>query len=176
MKLAKGATAIGKYPELLAAGAKVTLGTDGVSAAGNLNLHRQVHLAAGLFKDARLDPTLVGARQALRMATIDGARALHWDAEIGSIEVGKKADFVLFDLDHHEWTPYGDPLQALVWSASAASISQTWVDGRQLYAEGRVSTVDETALRVEARERAAAITARAGLDATSVPTTTTLYD
>lgn len=176
LKLAKGATAIGKYPELLAAGAKVTLGTDGVSAAGNLNLHRQVHLAAGLFKDARLDPTLVGARQALRMATIDGARALHWDAEIGSIEVGKKADFVLFDLDHHEWTPYGDPLQALVWSASAASISQTWVDGRQLYAEGRVSTVDETALRVEARERAAAITARAGLDATSVPTTTTLYD
>jgi cytosine/adenosine deaminase-related metal-dependent hydrolase len=176
LKLAKGATAIGKYPELLAAGAKVTLGTDGVSAAGNLNLHRQVHLAAGLFKDARMDPTLVGARQALRMATIDGARALHWDSEIGSIEVGKKADFVLFDLDHHEWTPYGDPLQALVWSASAASIAQTWVDGRALYAGGMVDTVDETALRIEARERAAAITARAGLDGSSVPTTTTLYD
>jgi cytosine/adenosine deaminase-related metal-dependent hydrolase len=176
LKLAKGATAIGKYPELLGAGAKVTLGTDGVSAAGNLNLHRQVHLAAGLFKDARLDPTLVGALQALRMATIDGARALHWDDEIGSIEVGKKADFVLFDLDHHEWTPYGDPLQALVWSASSASIAQTWVAGRALFAEGRVDTVDETALRIEARERAAAITARAGLDATCVPTTTTLYD
>lgn len=175
LKLAKGATNIGRYPELIAAGVTVGLGTDGVSAAGNLNLHRQIHLAAGLFKDARLDPTLVGARTALRMATIDGARALGWDDEIGSLEVGKKADLVLFDLDHHEWTPYADPLQALVWSASPASIAQTWVDGKQVYADGAVQTVDEPALRAEARERAAAIVRRAGLDA-SVPTTTTLYD
>lgn len=175
LKLAKGATAIGKYPELLAAGVPVGLGTDGVSAAGNLNLHRQMHLAAGLFKDARLDPTLVGAERALRMATIDGARMLGWDDEIGSLEPGKKADFVLFDLDHHEWTPYADPLQALVWSVSAASIAQTWVDGRACYAGGAVGAVDEPALRTEARERAASIVRRAGLDGT-VPTTTTLYD
>ena len=175
LKLAKGATRIGKYPEMLDAGVTVALGTDGVSAAGNLNLHRQIHLVAGLFKDARLDPTQVGARKALRMATIDGARALGWDDDIGSLEVGKQADFVLFDLDHHEWTPYADPLQALVWSASAASVAQTWVAGRQLYADGRIATVDETALRVEARERAARIVKRAGLDAT-VPVTTTLYD
>jgi cytosine/adenosine deaminase-related metal-dependent hydrolase len=175
LKLAKGATRIGKYPELLAAGATVCLGTDGVSAAGNLNLHRQVHLMAGLFKDARLDPTLVGARQALRCATIDGARALGWDAEIGSLEIGKQADFVLFDLDHHEWTPYADPLQALVWSVSAASIAQTWVAGRQLYVDGKVTTVDEPELRAEARARAADIVARAGLDS-SVPVTTSLYD
>lgn len=175
LKLAKGATAIGRYPEMLAAGVKVGLGTDGVSAAGNLNLHRQVHLVAGLFKDARLDATLVGARQALRMATIDGAAALGWDSEIGSLEVGKQADIVLFDLDHHEWTPYADPLQALVWSVSAASIAQTWVAGRQLYVDGRVTTVDEDALRAESRDRAAAIVRRAGLG-DAVPTTTTLYD
>ncbi|GAA1933537.1 amidohydrolase family protein [Nocardioides marmoribigeumensis] len=175
LKLAKGATAIGKYPEMIQAGVKVGLGTDGVSAAGNLNLHRQVHLVAGLFKDARLDATLVGARQALRMATIDGAAALGWDDQIGSLEVGKQADLVLFDLDHHEWTPYADPVQAVVWSVSAASIAQTWVAGRPLFAEGRVATVDETALRAEARERAAAIVARAGLG-DAVPTTTTLYD
>lgn len=175
LKLAKGATAIGKYPEMLAAGATVGLGTDGVSAAGNLNLHRQLYLVAGLFKDARLDAGLVGARQALRMATIDGARALGWDDEIGSLEVGKKADLVLFDLDHHEWTPYADPLQALVWSVSPASIAQTWVDGRALYVDGQVRTVDEAALRAEARTRAADIVRRAGLDE-SVPTTTTLYD
>lgn len=174
LKLAKGATAIGKYPELMAAGVAVGLGTDGVSAAGNLNLHRQVHLVAGLFKDARLDPGQVGARRALRMATIDGAKALGWDAEIGSLEVGKKADFVLFDLDHHEWAPYGDPLQALVWSASPASISQTWVAGRPLYAGGSVTTVDETSLRAEARWRAAAIVKRAGLDR-EVPVETDLY-
>lgn len=61
---------------MLQAGVTVGLGTDGVSAAGNLNLHRQIHLVAGLFKDAPVDPTLVGARMALRMATIEG-RSFH---------------------------------------------------------------------------------------------------
>lgn len=176
LKLAKGATAIGKYPEMLEAGVTVGVGTDGVSAAGNMNLMRQMYLAAGLFKDARLDAGQVGARQALRMATIEGARALGWDDEIGSLEVGKRADFVLFDLDHFEWTPYDDPLQALVWSVSSASIAQTWVDGRALYRDGRVVTVDETALRAEARGRGADIVLRAGLDRAATPVTTTLYD
>jgi 5-methylthioadenosine/S-adenosylhomocysteine deaminase len=175
LKLAKGATNIGKYPELLDAGVKVGLGTDGVSAAGNLNLHRQVHLVAGLFKDARMDPSMVGARVALRMATIDGAKALGWADEIGSLEVGKQADVVLFDLNHHEWTPYGDPLQALVWSASPASIAQTWVAGRQLFDGARIATLDEQTLRIDARERASAIVKRAGLDQ-SVPVETTLYE
>lgn len=174
MKLAKGATAIGKYPEMLDAGVTVGLGTDGVSAAGNLNLHRQTHLVAGMFKDARLDPSTVGARKALRMATIDGARALGWADEIGSLEIGKQADLVLFDLQHHEWTPYSDPLQALVWSVSAASIDQTWVAGRCLYSQNKVATLDESSLRAEARQRAASIVRAAGLDG-SVPTTTNLY-
>ncbi|MBU4335419.1 MAG: amidohydrolase, partial [Actinobacteria bacterium] len=89
--------------------------------------------------------------------------------------IGKQADFVLVDLDHHEWTPYGDPLQALVWSATPASIAQTWVAGRQLFVDGTVTTLDEGPLRAEARERAAAIVAAAGLGV-DVPTTTTLYD
>jgi cytosine/adenosine deaminase-related metal-dependent hydrolase len=176
LKLAKGATAIGKYPEMRDAGVTVGIGTDGVSAAGNLNLMRQMYLAAGLFKDARIDPAVIGAREALRMATIDGARALGWDDEIGSLEPGKRADFVLFDLDHFEWTPYADPLQALVWSASPASIVETWVDGRPLYRDGGVVTVNEAELHREARDRAAAILRRAGLDRTSVPVTTTLYE
>jgi 5-methylthioadenosine/S-adenosylhomocysteine deaminase len=120
-------------------------------------------MVAALFKDARLDPTLLGAEKALRMATIEAAAILGWDEEIGSIETGKKADFVLFDLEHFEWTPYGDPVQALVYSASPASIAQTWVDGRALYRDGAVQTVDEKSLRGEARERAAAIVKRAGL-------------
>ncbi len=176
LKLAKGATAIGRYPEMREDGVTVGVGTDGVSAAGNLNLMRQMYLVAGLFKDARLDADQIGARRALRMATIEGARALGWDDEIGSLEVGKRADFVLFDLGHFEWATYDDPLQTLVWSASSASVAQTWVDGRPLYRDGRVNTVDEPALREEARERAAAIVRRAGLDRASTPVTTTLYD
>jgi 5-methylthioadenosine/S-adenosylhomocysteine deaminase len=176
LKLAKGATNIGKYPEMLDAGVKVGLGTDGVSAAGNMNLMRQMYLVAGLFKDARLDADLVGARKALRMATIEGAQALGWDDEIGSLEEGKKADFVLFDLDHFEWVPFHDPLQALVWSVSSASIAETWVDGRRLFHGGRVETVDEPELHTEARERAARIVERAGLSAEAVPVTTSLYE
>ncbi|MCZ7589880.1 MAG: amidohydrolase family protein [Gaiella sp.] len=176
LKLAKGATAIGKYPEMRDAGVTVGVGTDGVAAAGNINLMRQMYLVAGLFKDARLDETQIGGREALRMATIDGARALGWDDEIGSLEVGKRADFVLFDLDHFEWTPYEDPLMALVWSVSPASIAETWVNGRALYRDGRVVTVDEAALRAEARERAADIVRRAGLDRSATPVTTTLYE
>lgn len=176
IKLGKGATSpIGRYPEMLAAGVTVGLGTDGVAASGNVNLMRQMPLVAGMFKDARLDETLIGARKALRMATIDGARAIGWADQIGSIEAGKKADFLLWDLRHPDWIPYSDPVLTLVWSASTASISQTWVNGAVVFDQGRVLTVDEPALRVEARERAAAILARAGLG-TATPTTTTLYD
>jgi 5-methylthioadenosine/S-adenosylhomocysteine deaminase len=82
---------------------------------------------------------------------------------------------VLFDLDHHEWTPYGDPLQALVWSASPASIAETWVAGQALFAGGRVATIDEPSLRAEARDRAARIVRRANLGQ-HVPVSTTLYD
>jgi cytosine/adenosine deaminase-related metal-dependent hydrolase len=177
MKLAKGAAAVGRYPEMLEAGVVVGLGTDGVSASGNLSLMRQMHLVSGLFKDARMDASLVGAGRALRMATIDGARALGLDAEIGSLETGKQADIVLFDLSHPEWVPYADPVQALVWSATPASIAETWVAGRRLYADGRVQTIpDVRELVADARARSARIGREAGLDRGAVPAPADLYD
>jgi 5-methylthioadenosine/S-adenosylhomocysteine deaminase len=175
-KLGKGATAIGKYPEMVAAGVTVGLGTDGVAAAGNMNLMRQLPIVAGMFKDARLKPDIFLARQALRAVTIEGAKTLLWGDEIGSLEPGKKADFVLFDLDHVEWTPFYDPLQALVFSASSASVAETWVDGKPCYRDGKVQGVDEAEVRKKARELAAAAVKRAGLHREDVPTTTTLYD
>ncbi|MDJ0749454.1 MAG: amidohydrolase family protein [Woeseiaceae bacterium] len=175
-KLGKGATKIGKYPELVDAGVTVSLGTDGVSAAGNMNLMRQMFIVAGMFKDCRMQPDIFSVRDALRAATIEGAKALMWDDEIGSIEVGKKADFILFDLDHVEWTPFHDPLQALVFSASTASISETWVDGNAVYREGKVTNVDEAGARAKARDLAAAAVERAGLHDDTVPTSSTVYD
>jgi len=176
LKLGKGATAIGKYPEMVHAGVTVGLGTDGVAAAGNLNLMRQMLIVAGMFKDARLKPDIFLARHALRAATIEGAKLLLWDDEIGSLEIGKKADFVLFDLDHIEWTPFYDPLQALVFSASSASVAETWVDGKPCYQNGKVIGVDEREIRRKARELATAAVQRAGLNRDDVPTRTTLYD
>jgi cytosine/adenosine deaminase-related metal-dependent hydrolase len=175
-KLGKGATAIGKYPEMVKAGVTVGLGTDGVAAAGNMNLMRQLPIVAGMFKDARLKPDVFLARDALRAVTIEGAKLLQWEDEIGSLEIGKKADFVLFDLDHVEWTPFYDPLQALVFSASSATVLETWVDGRPCYRGGKVLGVDERELRQKARALAAAAVERAGLHRADVPTKTTLYD
>jgi cytosine/adenosine deaminase-related metal-dependent hydrolase len=175
LKLAKGAVAFGRYPELIDAGVTVSLGTDGVSASGNLNLMRQMYVVAGLFKDARNDARMIGARTALRMATIDGARALGWEDEIGSLEIGKKADFVLFNLDHVEWTPCGNPLQTLVWSVSNASIAETWVAGRPLFRDAKVLTIDEPSLRDEARARSAAIVKRAGLESRDISGSTSIY-
>jgi 5-methylthioadenosine/S-adenosylhomocysteine deaminase len=104
------------------------------------------------------------------------ARVLGLDREIGSLEPGKKADFVLFGLDHSEWVPYRDPVQALVWSATSASIRQTWVDGRPVLVDGALTTLpDESELRAEARARADRLIRAAGLDAGDVPLTTTLY-
>lgn len=176
LKVAKGATKIGRYPELIASGVTVALGCDGVSAAGSLDMMRQLYLAAGLFKDARMDPDALSARQAIRMATIDGARALLWDDEIGSVEIGKRADLLVFDLSHVEWVPCHDPVQALVFSATPRSLDTVLVDGRVVLDGGRVTTVDEQAVLEEARRRSRTIVERSGLREGSIPVTTTLYD
>jgi len=176
LKVAKGATKIGLYPELLDAGVTVALGCDGTSAAGSLSLMRQMYLVAGLFKDARIDPTLIPAEQAIRMATIDGARALQWDDEIGSLEPGKRADLILFDLSDVEWVPCHDPVQAVVYSASPRSLSTVMVDGKVLFDGNAITTVDEAALLKEAAARAKTIVARSGLVRGKTPVTTTLYN
>ena len=142
LKLAKGATAIGKYPEMIDAGVTVGLGTDGVSAAGNMNLMRQLYLVAGLFKDARLDADLVGARKALRMATIEGARALGWDDEIGSLEPGKLADVALWRLDDLWHAGVEDPVAALVFGRTPR-VETLFVGGRAVVEGGEITTVDE---------------------------------
>ena len=177
LKLAKGATAIGRYPEMIEAGVTVGLGTDGVSASGNLNLMRQMYLAAGIFKDARMAPGLIGGRAAMRMATIDGARALGLDNLTGSLEPGKQADLVIFDVGHPEWATFLDPVQALVWSVTSASIAETWVAGEPLFQNGSVTTIpDEELLREEARGRAEAIFLRAGLNRDVVPSEARIYE
>ncbi len=176
MKIAKGATRIGKYPEMLDRDVTVALGCDGVSAAGSLDLLRQMYLVAGLFKDARMDVDLVPATKAIRMATIDGAKALLWDDEIGSLEPGKKADIILFDLNQVEWIPLHDPVQAVVYSAASSSVKTTLVDGRVVMEDRHVLTVNEHDICEEARRRAKEIVARSGLRRGVTPVETTLYD
>jgi cytosine/adenosine deaminase-related metal-dependent hydrolase len=99
------------------------------------------------------------------MATIHGARALGLEGEIGSIEAGKRADLVIFDLDTPEWRPLLDPVSNLVYSASGASVHTVLVDGRVLLDDRRVTTLDEPAALTRAEDLAGPYLARAGLAA-----------
>jgi 5-methylthioadenosine/S-adenosylhomocysteine deaminase len=167
LRLAKGASRIGKIPEMLARGVTVSLGADGVCSCGTFDPTRLMFVAAGLFKDARMDATMIPAETALEMATVNGAKALLWDKEIGSIEVGKKADLVQFDLRRPEWVPTHDVVRGLVYSASGGSIKAVVVDGRVVVRDGKAVLVDEYRVVDQAREAGERVARRAGLSAES---------
>ncbi len=175
LKIAKGATKIGKYPEMMDAGVTVALGCDGTAASGSLNQMQQMYLVAGLFKDCRMDPFMVPAEVALRMATIEGAKALLWDEDIGSLEVGKKADIVLFDLNTPDWVPYNNPVQTLVYSSTPGSIDTVLIDGNVVMEGRRMTHLDEQEIYREAREQSKRVNERSGLLA-DIPVFTKAYD
>lgn len=119
MKLASG---ISPVSDLLANDVCVSLGTDGVASNNNLDLFQEIKTASLLQKVRTLDPTVLPATKMLEMATINGATALGMEEEIGSIEVGKKADLILVDMKTPHLTPYRNPVSHLVYSAE----DQTW--------------------------------------------------
>ena len=163
LKLGKGTTRFGMFPEMLQAGVTVALGCDGSCCSDFRDMVRAMYLAATLAKDARLDASIMTAEKAVEMATIDGARALGWDDAIGSLEVGKKADVILLDTERPEWVPVFNVVQSLVYSATGDSVDTVIVDGRILM-EGRVlRTIDEKAVIAEVQARRAGILRRSGL-------------
>jgi 5-methylthioadenosine/S-adenosylhomocysteine deaminase len=141
-----------KLPELLAAGVAVGLGADSANSSNYLDGVRMVNAAALGFKDGRQDVRYVPAEQALEMATRLGAKSVGLDAEIGSIEVGKKADLVLFETRRAEWRSLLDPVNNLVYAADGRSVRCVVADGRLLVDAGRVLFADEAAVaeRVQA--------------------------
>jgi cytosine/adenosine deaminase-related metal-dependent hydrolase len=165
LKHVKGLAAHGRFAEMLDAGVSVSLGGDSANGSNHFDMLRLMYLAALVPKDARLDPSVMPPERVLEMATIHGARALGLEAEIGSLEPGKRADMVLFDLDLPEWHPLLDPVSTLVYSASAASVRTVLVDGRVLLDDRRVTTVDEREVLARAERLAGPYLARAGLTA-----------
>ncbi len=163
LKVAYGVTQIGKMPEMVEAGVNVTIGIDGNNAANSSDMMRATYLVAGLFKDARRDPSVFPAEQAYEMATLGGARALLAEDEIGSLEPGKKADIVLHDRDRPEWTPLHNVANQLVWSADGRGVHTVYVDGRKVVDAYRLTTIDEHDLYLRAQAAGEAIVARSGL-------------
>ena len=128
--------------DLLEAGVAVGLGTDAGNNSNVLETNRSMYLAAVLAKDGSGDVSKVPAEAALELATIGGAKALGLDSEIGSIEVGKKADLVLYDTMRPEWQTLFNPVNSLVYNADGRSVHTVLVDGRVIIDNYRPTFVD----------------------------------
>jgi 5-methylthioadenosine/S-adenosylhomocysteine deaminase len=152
----------GHVPELIEAGVAVGLGSDHASS-GVVDLCQEMFLVAGGYKEAREDAAVLPPERVLEMATRGGARCALQAGQIGAIEVGARADLVLFDTDRPEWQPLYNPVANLVYSATGKSVDTVIAGGRVLVEGGRVLTLDERAILAEARRRAPGILARTGL-------------
>ncbi|MFD8514388.1 amidohydrolase [Streptomyces antimycoticus] len=141
---------VARVPELLRAGVTVGLGTDGAVSSNTLDMLAVVRMAALVHK-AGGDPTAVPARQAVRMATVESARALGLAGELGSLEPGKRADLVVLDMDRPHLVPRHHPWSMLAYAAAAADVRDTVVDGRVLMRDRRLLTIDEQAALDELR-------------------------
>jgi cytosine/adenosine deaminase-related metal-dependent hydrolase len=160
LKLASG---IAPVAEMRRRGISVGLGADGAPCNNNLDGFLELRLAA-LLQKAVAGPTALPAPAALEMATLGGARVLGLDHEIGSIEVGKRADVITVDLGGLHLVPAPDVVSALVYCARAADVRNTIVDGRVLLRDGRLVSLDEEAVRTAALAQLPRVRHRAGLE------------
>jgi 5-methylthioadenosine/S-adenosylhomocysteine deaminase len=161
MKVAAG---VAPVPAMLDAGVAVGLGTDGAASNNDLDLWEEIDTVAKLHKVAQLDPTLVDARQALRMATIDGARALNLEGEIGSLEVGKRADLIVVRTDGFHQQPHYSPYSLLTYSTKSSDVETVIVEGRVVVEGGRVLTLDPDEIRARVAAYRDRIISRAATD------------
>ncbi len=138
-----------------AAGMRVGLGTDGPAGSNNdLDMMEEMDLASKLQKTYRVDPRALGAKGALEMATIEGARALHMEKEIGSLEQGKKADFVVLNLEVPNAVPMYDVYSQIVYALKASEVETVVVGGKTLLKDGKLLTVDEGQAMAKGKEYA----------------------
>jgi 5-methylthioadenosine/S-adenosylhomocysteine deaminase len=157
MKLASGVSPVA---DLVGRGVCVGLGTDGCSSNNNLDLFTEMDMAAKLHKASSLDPTVMDAATVLRMATIDGARALGLDAITGSIETGKKADIIVIDTCKPHLTPMYHPASHLVYAVGGSDVCATVVAGRVLMKDRRLVHMDLEKIMADARRIADDIRSR----------------
>ncbi|GAC1505631.1 MAG: hypothetical protein NVS1B11_03710 [Terriglobales bacterium] len=150
MMLASGVSPV---PEMRAAGVAVGLGTDGPAGSNNdLDLMEEMDLAAKLAKITKMDPLALGAKAVVEMATIDGAKALHMEKEIGSLETGKKADVILISLDEPNAVPMYDIDAQLAYALKSSDVQTVVIGGRVVMRDRKLLTVNEEEAIAKARE------------------------
>jgi 5-methylthioadenosine/S-adenosylhomocysteine deaminase len=154
-----GLSRTGLFPEMLDRGVNVMLGTDGLAA----DVLSSARLTASLFRDARRDQSLFPPATILELATLNGARAMGHSALVGSLEVGKKADFLLHDTWCPQWGTIFDPVAQLALDAPPGGVHSVWIDGVQVVDGGRATLIDEDKVLADGRRAGAAVIARTGL-------------
>lgn len=158
------ASGVSPVPEIRAAGIAVGLGTDGPAGSNNdLDLMEEIDLAAKLAKITKMSPLALNAQAAVEMATIDGARALHMEKEIGSLEKGKKADLILINLDSPNAVPMYDIYAQVAYSLKASDVETVMIGGRLVMSNHKLLTVDEPAAVAKAREYQKSVAASLGM-------------
>jgi 5-methylthioadenosine/S-adenosylhomocysteine deaminase len=161
MMLASGVSPVA---EMRAAGVAVGLGTDGPAGSNNdLDLMEEMDLAAKLAKITKMDPLALNAKSVVEMATIEGARALHMEKEIGSLEAGKKADLIIISLDEPNAVPMYDVYAQLAYALKGSDVETVVIGGRVVMRDRKLLTVDEEQAMAKAREYKKTIAASLGL-------------
>jgi 5-methylthioadenosine/S-adenosylhomocysteine deaminase len=162
MMLASGVSPV---PELRAVGVAVGLGTDGPAGSNNdLDLMEEMDLAAKLAKITKMSPTALNAKAVVEMATIDGAKALHMDKEIGSLEPGKKADLILISLDEPNAVPMYDIYAQLAYALKASDVETVVIGGKVVMRDRKLLTVNEEQAIQKAREYKKTIAVSLGMN------------
>jgi cytosine/adenosine deaminase-related metal-dependent hydrolase len=154
-----GNLATGRHPEIMALGLNVSLGTDHASS-GTVDLVQEMRICACSYKEIRLNPRVMPPEHAVEMATINGARGAGLADRIGSIELGKEADFVLFDATVSEWQPLYNPVSNLVYSATGNTVKHVFVAGDQVVRDGRLVRIDQDEVMREVIQAGKRITGR----------------
>jgi 5-methylthioadenosine/S-adenosylhomocysteine deaminase len=150
MKLASG---ISPVPEMLAQGVTVGLGTDGCASNNNLDLFTEMDTAAKIHKIQNMDPTVTDAVTVLRMATIEGAKALGLEDITGSLEQGKKADVIVIDTHKPHLTPMYNPASHLVYAARGSDVSTSIINGKVVMEDRKLLFLDLDEIMARAREK-----------------------
>ena len=148
--------------ELLSAGVAVGIGTDGAASNNSQDMFEEMDLAAKEQKFARMDPKALPAAQVVEMATVTGARALHLERQIGSLEVGKKADLIVVDTSAAHATPMYDVYSAIVYSLKSSDVRTTIIGGKVVMEDRRMLTLDEPAILAKAAQYSKQINASFG--------------
>jgi 5-methylthioadenosine/S-adenosylhomocysteine deaminase len=159
------ASGVSPVPEMRAAGVAVGLGTDGPAGSNNdLDLMEEIDLAAKLAKISKMDPLALNAKSVVEMATIDGARALHMEKEIGSLEAGKKADLVLISLNEPNAAPMYEIYAQIAYSLKGSDVDTVIIGGKVVMQSHLLLTVDERKVLEKAREYGKSVKSSLGME------------